>query len=42
MHVYEKAQKSKIGEVYVATEDEEILQDINQNKGKAIITSKIH
>ena len=41
-HVYKNALDTKIGEVYVATEDEEILQDINQNKGKAIITSKNH
>ncbi len=41
-HVYKNALNTKIGEVYVATEDEEILRDINKNNGKAIITSKNH
>lgn len=41
-HVYKNALATKIGEVYVATEDPEILQDIIENNGKAIITSKNH
>ena len=41
-HVVKKAKESDIGEVYVATEDSEILQEINENNGKAIMTSKNH
>ncbi len=42
MHVYEKAIKSQIGEVYVATCDEEIASEVNKNGGKFIMTSKKH
>ena len=35
-HVVKKAQKSKIGETYVATEDIEILEDVEKNGGKVI------
>ena len=41
-HVYKNALKTKIGEVYVATEDEEILDDVIKNGGRAILTSKNH
>ena len=41
-HVYQKASKAKIGEVVVATEDKEIVDDIENNGGKAILTSKNH
>ena len=41
-HVVKKAQEADIGEVFVATEDEEILDDVNLNGGKAIITSNKH
>ena len=41
-HVVKKAQKSKIGETYVATEDKEIVEDVEKNGGKAILTSKNH
>ena len=41
-HVVKKAKKADIGEVYVATEDKEILEDVNSNGGKAIITSNKH
>ena len=41
-HVYKNALRTKIGEVYVATEDEEILDDVIKNDGKAILTSKNH
>jgi 3-deoxy-manno-octulosonate cytidylyltransferase (CMP-KDO synthetase) len=40
--VVKKAQESKIGETYVATEDEEIVEDVEKNGGKAILTSKKH
>ncbi len=41
-HVYKKASETNIGEVYVATEDEVILNDIKLNGGKGIITSNKH
>ena len=41
-HVYKKAVESKIGEVYVATEDKEILDDVILNGGKGVITSNKH
>jgi 3-deoxy-manno-octulosonate cytidylyltransferase (CMP-KDO synthetase) len=41
-HVYKKAKEADIGEVYVATEDKEILDDVHLNGGKAILTSNKH
>ena len=41
-HVVKKAEELAIGEVYVATEDNEIMEDIKKNGGKAILTSKNH
>ncbi len=41
-HVVKKAEESAIGEVYVATEDNEIMEDVKNNGGKAILTSKNH
>ena len=41
-HVVKKAQKSQIGDTYVATEDKEIVEDVEKNGGKAILTSKNH
>jgi len=41
-HVLKKAEESKIGQVYVAAEDEEIIEDVKKNGGNAIITSKEH
>ena len=41
-HVFKKAQDAKIGEVYVATEDQEIIDDIQKNGGQAILTNNIH
>ena len=40
--VVEKAKRSKLGEVIVATEDKKILIDVKKNGGKAIITSNKH
>jgi len=37
-HVVKKAQQADIGDVIVATEDEEILNTVNKNDGKAILT----
>ena len=42
MHVYEKAIQSQIGEVYVATCDEEIASEVRKNGGKFIMTDKNH
>ena len=39
-HVYKRAEKANIGEVIVATEDNEIIEDVKKNGGNAILTSK--
>jgi len=41
-HVVKKAKEADLGDVYVATEDKEIIDDVNLNGGKAILTSKKH
>ena len=41
-HVFKKAQEANIGEVYVATEDNEIIEDVKSNGGQAILTSNNH
>ena len=41
-HVMKKAKETNIGEVYVATEDQEIADDVRQNGGQAILTSNHH
>ena len=41
-NVFKKAKEADIGEVYVATEDKEIIEDVNSNGGKAILTSNKH
>ena len=41
-HVYKKAQEANIGDVYVAAEDQEIIEDVEKNGGKAILTSNNH
>ena len=41
-HVVKKANESQVGEVFVATEDQEILDDVKNNGGEAILTSKNH
>jgi len=40
-HVFKRAEQANIGEVVVATEDQEILDDVISNGGRAILTSKI-
>ena len=37
-HVFKKAQESGIGEVFVATEDKEIVTAVEKNGGSAILT----
>ena len=41
-HVVNKAKEADIGDVYVATEDKEIVDDVNLNGGKAVLTSNKH
>ena len=41
-HVFKKAIDANIGEVYVAAEDQEIIDDVKQNGGQAILTSSNH
>ena len=41
-HVFKKAEKANIGEVYVAAEDQEIIDDVKKNGGQAILTSNKH
>ena len=41
-HVFKKALGSEIGEVYVATEDQEIVDDVHLNGGQAILTGRNH
>ena len=42
LHVYEAAKKSNTGEVYVATPDQKIIDVVNKNGGKAILTKVNH
>ena len=39
-HVVNKAREANIGEVYVATEDQEIVDVVRENGGKAVLTGK--
>ena len=41
-HVFKKAEEARIGEVLVATEDQEIIDDVKQNGGQAILTKNEH
>ena len=40
--VFKKAESANIGEVIVATEDREIIDEVRNNGGNAILTSKNH
>lgn len=42
IHVLNRAKESKIGEVLVATPDDEIFQVVKENGGKAILTKSDH
>jgi len=42
IHVVNRAKESRVGEVFVATPDEEIFNIVNKNGDKAILTSKDH
>ena len=41
-HVYDKALKTELGDVYVATSDKKIFKEVIKNGGKCIITKKRH
>ena len=41
-HVFKRAEEANIGEVVVATDDQEILNDVLKNGGRAILTNKNH
>ena len=41
-HVFKRAEEANIGEVIVATEDQEILEDVLKNGGKAVLTQSVH
>ena len=40
--VYKKAVEAEIGDVIVATEDQEIVDDVKKNGGEAILTNNNH
>ena len=42
IHVFNRAKESQVGEVFVATPDNEILQIVNKSGGKAILTERDH
>ena len=42
IHVLERAKEAKVGDVFVATPDEEIFKIVRDNGGKAIITKTDH
>ena len=41
-HVFKNAQRANIGEVIVATEDQEIVDDVKKNGGQVILTKNTH
>ena len=41
-HVFKRAEEADIGEVVVAAEDQEIVDDVVKNGGRAILTGKNH
>ncbi len=41
-HVFKRAEETNIGEVVVATDNQEILKDVLKNGGRAILTNKNH
>ena len=42
IHVFNRAKESKVGEVLVATPDDEIFQIVKENGGKAVLTKPDH
>ena len=41
-HVFKKAEQANIGDVIVAAEDQEIIDDVKKNGGQAVLTKKKH
>ena len=41
-HVLKRAEEANIGEVVVAAEDKEIVEDVKKNGGKVILTKNTH
>ena len=41
-HVFKKAIEADIGEVFVATENQEIVEDVHKNGGKSILTNNTY
>ena len=41
-HVFKRAESAEIGEVIVAADDQKIINDVKDNGGNAILTSKNH
>ena len=41
-HVFKRAQSANIGDVVVATEDQDIIDEVKKNGGNAVLTSKNH
>ena len=41
-HVFKRAEEANIGEVVVATEDQDIIADVQKNGGRAILTNNNH
>ena len=41
-HVFKRAEEANIGDVVVATEDQEVFDDVLKNGGKAILTQSDH
>ena len=41
-HVYEKAKSANIGDVYVATGDEEVFEEVTKKGGNCVLTKKEH
>ena len=41
-HVFKRAQEANIGDVVVAAEDQEIVDDVVKNGGRAMLTGKNH
>ena len=42
VHVFNRAKESNVGEVFVATPDEEIINAVKENGGQTILTKKEH
>ena len=42
LHVYDQAIKSKSGDVYVATPNDQIIEVVKKHGGKAVKTSELH